>query len=501
MTLIVPTEIQKNIIEAAGNIVVTASAGTGKTFTLVHKIEYEMKSYNGFKTIAAITFTNKAAKEIKDRLKHIDTSNYFIGTNNSFVVEEVIKPFIRDVYGEEYNIKFETDYDRKFNIIAEGLALLRKGIIGTYNETKSNFVFELGLIIVKKSIACSLYLKAKYKKLYIDEYQDSDKDMHNFFMYLIDELGIEAFIVGDEKQSIYTWRNADPKYFISIKDNSNFTYMPLLENHRSCIQIQNYSNLLFKSTRYLYKKIKNLDNIILIEAEKWATKILSFISNKDNIAILRFRNDDAKNCAALLTENGIETMYIPILPISNISCEYSWLCTEICNYCIINPYSVYDVINSAPFENNSSNIKEIKEILYRIKASINNRIIFEKEVNYLFNSYRYNIKKIDIDKMWKSVTETEYFSAYQPEKYKNISMTFHSSKGLEFDQVILFTEDYKLDNWSSYYNHYVASTRAKNKLIIIYDKTNFSSIQFINNLSKTIDPISINEIITDLREQ
>ena len=500
MTLIVPTEIQKNIIEATGNIVVTASAGTGKTFTLVHKIEYEMKSYNGFKTIAAITFTNKAAKEIKDRLKHIDTSNYFIGTNNSFVVEEVIKPFIRDVYGEEYNIKFETDYDRKFNIIAEGLALLRKGIIGTYNETKSNFVFELGLIIVKKSIACSLYLKAKYKKLYIDEYQDSDKDMHSFFMYLIDELGIEAFIVGDEKQSIYTWRNADPKYFISIKDNSNFTYMPLLENHRSCIQIQNYSNLLFNETKHLYTQIDNLNSIFLIDAENWAIQVASLTALDNNIAILRFSNKNAKESSFILSDAGIETTYIPILPISNITCEYAWLCAEVCNFCIINHYSVYDVVNSSPFETNPTITKIIKEQLLKIKTSIDNNFYFEKAVKDLFFIYNYTIKDIDIKRMWESVTVNDYYPAYQPEKYKNVSMTFHSSKGLEFDQVILFAEDYKLNNNDSFYNHYVASTRAKDKLIIVYDKTSFNSEQFINNLSKTIEPYPINQILTDLRE-
>lgn len=52
--------------------------------------------------------------------------------------------------------------------------------------------------IVENSSACRLYLQAKYFKIYIDEYQDCDKSMHKFFMYLCDELNIETFVVGDE---------------------------------------------------------------------------------------------------------------------------------------------------------------------------------------------------------------------------------------------------------------------------------------------------------------
>lgn len=44
--------------------------------------------------------------------------------------------------------------------------------------------------------------------IFIDEYQDSDSMMHELFMYLNSELGIDIFIVGDVKQAIYLWRGA-----------------------------------------------------------------------------------------------------------------------------------------------------------------------------------------------------------------------------------------------------------------------------------------------------
>lgn len=89
--------IQKEIVETSGNLIVRASAGTGKTHTMVSKIKHDIEENHTHKVVAAITFTIKAAAEIKDRL-NIDVSEHFIGTNNSFAIEEIIKPFMKDVY-------------------------------------------------------------------------------------------------------------------------------------------------------------------------------------------------------------------------------------------------------------------------------------------------------------------------------------------------------------------------------------------------------------------
>ena len=95
--------IQKEIVETSGNLIVRASAGTGKTHTMVSKIKRDIEENHTHKVVAAITFTIKAAAEIKDRL-NIDVSEHFIGTNNSFAIEEIIKPFMKDVYGKDYKL-------------------------------------------------------------------------------------------------------------------------------------------------------------------------------------------------------------------------------------------------------------------------------------------------------------------------------------------------------------------------------------------------------------
>ena len=98
--------VQQNIIDTSGNLIVRASAGTGKTHTMVNKIAKEIEDNRTHKVVAAITFTIKAAQEIKDRLS-IDVAQHFIGTNNSFAIEEIIKPFMKDVYGDDFDLDIE----------------------------------------------------------------------------------------------------------------------------------------------------------------------------------------------------------------------------------------------------------------------------------------------------------------------------------------------------------------------------------------------------------
>lgn len=194
---------QEKIVNIDGNLIVRASAGTGKTFTLVSKIAHDIGKNHNHKVIAAITFTIKAANEIKERLT-IDPDRHFIGTNNSFAIEEIIKPFMRDVYGSDFDLDMSTDYSLKFDSFDKGISQVKNNqLLGAYSDSKNNFIFQLAYDILTKSRACREYIKARYFKMYIDEYQDCDKDMHALFMYICDELKIETFVVGDEKQSIY----------------------------------------------------------------------------------------------------------------------------------------------------------------------------------------------------------------------------------------------------------------------------------------------------------
>ena len=104
-------------------------------------------------------------------------------------------------------------------------------------------------------------------------------------------------------------------------------------------------------------------------------------------------------------------------------------------------------------------------------------------VNELAVYLDYSTRPDHLEKLYNTISDSKYFSAFEPDKYQNISITFHSSKGLEFDQVIVFAEDYRLSDKASLYNHYVAVTRAKSKLIIV-KINNYNANLFQENLEK-----------------
>lgn len=105
------------ILSETNSFVVFAGAGTGKTTLLVKKIENELKNSKTFKKIAAVTFTVKATSELKNRLSFLQIGHY-IGTINRFAISEVIQPFFKDVFGNEYNNNFVFDYNLKMIIVS-----------------------------------------------------------------------------------------------------------------------------------------------------------------------------------------------------------------------------------------------------------------------------------------------------------------------------------------------------------------------------------------------
>lgn len=69
-------KIRESILTTEGNIVIAADAGTGKTYMTVERIKHDVMKIDNYQTYAAITFTNKAAKELMNRLGGIQQGCY-----------------------------------------------------------------------------------------------------------------------------------------------------------------------------------------------------------------------------------------------------------------------------------------------------------------------------------------------------------------------------------------------------------------------------------------
>ena len=484
--------IQKEIVEESGNLIVRASAGTGKTHTMVSKIVYDIEYQHTHKVVAAITFTIKAANEIKERMT-IDTADHFIGTNNSFAIEEIIKPFMKDVFGMEYKLDMSTDYSTKVNTFAEGVVKIKdEQILCSYRNSKENFIFQLALDILKKSKACQLYLQAKYFKIYVDEYQDCDKDMHALFMYICEILRIDTFVVGDEKQSIYMWRGAYPKAFMSIWDRPDFSKKFMRDNFRSCQQIQNYSNLLCNETRDLYKPVNDLSSIIMVcaTAHNWVSSVIPYLDTEKKCALLRYSNADAETESNELTDGNVEFTYVPQTPIADITTETAWLYSAVAKFFILPKYSIFDFRDEIPNEviGNKKVLNYIKNTFRILDECIkqDDAVGFEKQIVLIANYLGYETRSEHCERLYKTICDKRYHSAFKIDNLKRIAITFHSSKGLEFEQVIMFVSDYRLSSEQDIYNHYVAATRAKSKLIMVYINGDWNAKQFAKNINRIL---------------
>lgn len=224
------TEEQLNAINSNENMVITACPGSGKTTVIVEKIRKELNELPSYQGVIGITFTQKSAKELKDRCKKdsFDIKSTFLGTIDHFCLQEIIYPFISRIYGiTSYKIECKSyrNIDEEFK---EDLPQLND--VGTILKTTDYSSFEhifrnhyqngfimleaVGIIankIIETSISCQRYLKARYTSLYVDEYQDSSEIQHKLFLNIY-ELGLKAVAVGDINQSIYAWRGSNPEY-------------------------------------------------------------------------------------------------------------------------------------------------------------------------------------------------------------------------------------------------------------------------------------------------
>ncbi|MCY7810697.1 ATP-dependent helicase [Bacillus spizizenii] len=485
--------LREKIILDDSSAIISAGAGSGKTHILVTKILHEIKTNRTHYKIAAITFTKKAANEIMGRLGGKLDGN-FIGTNDSFIENEIIKPFIKDVFGIEFPNEYEVVYSReyKFRKFEDGLTNLKNNYrLGTYFNNKENFKFQLALKILGNSKAAKQYIKAKYSRMYIDEYQDCDKDMHQLFMFIHNQLGVKLFLVGDPKQSIYEWRGAKPSLFISLFEGVNdLNKYRLTENFRCCQEIRNYSNIFLKETQDLYEELKEEQERVLgIIGENLSVEF--FDTNKE-IAVLVRTNKEARDICKLLNEDGYNFVFVPRTPLDELGTQNAGLYIELAKYSKNNRYSIYDFINEIPRAVSGKQVKEIERIINPLKNIGLTEEIIEDIIINLFAILDITIDIKELRAFLTVILTTDYDIAYNGDNFLHRVMTIHSAKGLEFDQVMIFGSNYNVQSGSDLNEHYVAVTRGKEKLVVVIDSHNYFT--YLKNLVASLS-LSLKKII------
>lgn len=287
-----------------GPILILAGPGSGKTRVITYKIAYLLEQEKAKPwEVLAITFTNKAAKEMKERLHNLieeDIKGMQISTFHSFGLR-VIKEYY-DFFGLDrtFTIIDESDSISLIKKIIKELNLdekkyipraIKNKISGAKNELlnpegfkvfartpydedvvkiykkyeeklkrNSSVDFDdllmLPIELFRKDKEALEHYQNRYKYVFIDEYQDT-----NEAQYLLSKMISDKYknicVVGDESQSIYSWRGANYKNILNFeKDYKNAKVILLEQNYRSTKTILEAANSVIKNNKE--KKDKHL---------------------------------------------------------------------------------------------------------------------------------------------------------------------------------------------------------------------------------------------------
>ena len=287
------------VFHKEGPCLVIAGAGSGKTKVLTTRIAKLILDGVPSWNILAITFTNKAAKEMRDRLEvMIPQNNVFMGTFHSFgvrilrenytylglernftildsddvlsLIKKIMKDkgiskeecapsyirnrisFIKNEMMSELEIEkfFNTEPEQiAFEVYKEYKKVLKKNNSVDFDDL---LLMPVMLFMIEKEIL--YHYQEKYKYILIDEYQDTNEVQYKLTK-LLSSLYQNIFVVGDPDQSIYQFRGANYKNILNFeKDFPGTKIIKLEQNYRCTKSILNVANAVIKNNPAKYKK-------------------------------------------------------------------------------------------------------------------------------------------------------------------------------------------------------------------------------------------------------
>ena len=261
-----------------GAILIIAGAGSGKTRVITFRIAHMLDLGIPQSQILALTFTNKAAKEMADRVKELTQrklQNLTVSTFHAFGVRVLRADIDKLGYRENFSIYDETDrtalikecgrelkfspdaldiykisqifsniktgrknwqtendmYRQLYDCYQEGLKL--------YNAVDFDDLIVLPIKLFRENPDVLARYKERFKYIMVDEFQDTSHQQYELMHLLADE---NVAVVGDDDQSIYSWRGADYQNIINFEKDFKVTEIRLEQNYRSTGTILDAAN-------------------------------------------------------------------------------------------------------------------------------------------------------------------------------------------------------------------------------------------------------------------
>ena len=309
----------KAILKTQGAVMVIAGAGSGKTRVLTNRIAYLIAKKNVLESnILAITFTNKAAKEMKERIYSLvgETSKYIwintfhsmcvrilrqhidlLGYNKNFTILDtseqkiIIKNIVKelnlseDSYQPNNILKIISNSKNSMISVNEMKAQERFGFMKNVAEIyeyyqkylKKNSVLDFDDLMLKTIVLFEKHPEVlaiyqnKFEYIHVDEYQDTNVIQYKLIK-MLSEVHKNICVVGDDDQSIYSWRGACSDNIINFeKDYEDVEVIFLDQNYRSNSTILDAANAVIKNNtdrkdKALWSENKGGDKITVYSA-------------------------------------------------------------------------------------------------------------------------------------------------------------------------------------------------------------------------------------------
>ncbi|MCL1989377.1 MAG: UvrD-helicase domain-containing protein [Defluviitaleaceae bacterium] len=346
---------QKEAIEQTeGPLLILAGAGSGKTRVVTHRIAYLIEAMNVAPwQILAITFTNKAAREMKERTTKLTPygSDVWISTFHSMCVS-ILRRHI-DLLGYDKNFAILDDADQisalkqilkernidpklrppKYYLVriseAKNRMRLPKDIdpelfvLDQFKEVYTDYqkmlhsnnrldfddLLMFTVHLFEKNPDVLAYYQQKFRYIHVDEYQDTNHAQYKI-VKLLAERHRNICVVGDSDQSIYSWRGADITNILSFeKDYKEATVIKLEQNYRSTGHILDAANDVIANNpsqydKHLFSKLGPGSKIVAkqtfsgnTEVEYVASEIKSLVNSgtsHEDIAVLYRTNAQSR---------------------------------------------------------------------------------------------------------------------------------------------------------------------------------------------------------------
>ncbi|RNC80043.1 MAG: hypothetical protein ED557_13010 [Balneola sp.] len=442
------------VTHSNGPLLIVAGAGSGKTRVLTYRIAYLLQQFKAAPhEILALTFTNKAAREMKDRIKNLigdKAQKLWMGTFHSIFSKILRFEAEKLGYGKDFTIYDTSDSETVIKQILQELnfdprEIKPKAIRNKISDAKNQLinpenyqerfvsstldditarVYAIYVTRLKQSNAMDfddLLVKPielfeehpdilekyqdRFKYILIDEYQDTNHAQYKVTKMLADKYK-NICVVGDDAQSIYSFRGADITNILSFQeDYDNAKQVPLEQNYRSTRAILQCADSIIKKNK------KQLEKTLWTEKELGEPIIL--LKNYDD-------RDEANRVAQYILElkmrHGYKNNEFAILYRTNYQ-------SRVFEEALRRHDITYQLIGGLSFYQR----KEIKDVLAYLTLLVNKndetnliRIINEpsrgignKSINDLRNTARENRVSI-----WSMLEQVEQTDVYKPAKVR-----------------------------------------------------------------------------------